>query len=257
MPVSGYRLLADYYDRLFEPHRRALDRLRRKVLGKILPRVTAACDLACGTGSTAVALARRGIRTYAVDASPAMCRLARRKARQAGVRVRVWQADMRAFHLPEAVDLVTCEFDALNHVPRKSDLDRVARAVARALRPGGHFYFDVNDRQAFEKVWPGTWWSELPGVAMVIRGGYDRRRRKGWTQIEWFLGRGRAWRRSRERLEEVAWTPAEIRQSLRRAGFTRIQAWDEAPFWPPAWKIAPGFRTTYLARKAMNAPAGS
>ena len=249
MPDSPYKLLALYYDQLFEPLRRPMGRARRQILGDILKRTTAACDLACGTGTTAVELARRGIRMFALDASPAMCRLARRKARASGVRVRVLRGDMRSFRLPEAVDLVTCEFDALNHVPRRSDLNRVARAVARALKPGGYFFFDVNHRRAFEKVWTGTWWHELPGVVLVMHGGYDRRRRKGWSNAEWFVQKGKSWRRSSERIEEVAWTATEIRQSLRRAGFGKIQSWDEAPF-VPEWKIPPGFRTVYLAQKA-------
>jgi hypothetical protein len=53
------------------------------VLGRILPHVEAACDLACGTGTTALNLARKGIRTYAVDLSPLMCRAARKKAARA------------------------------------------------------------------------------------------------------------------------------------------------------------------------------
>jgi SAM-dependent methyltransferase len=249
MANSPYKLLAVYYDRLFEPMRRPMGRARQKILGDVLERVEAACDLASGTGTTAVELARRGIRMYAVDASAAMCRLARRKVREAGVRVRVLDADMRSFRLPEAVDLVTCEFDAVNHVPRKSDLDRVARAVARALRPGGWFFFDVNNRLAFEKVWTGTWRRELPGVVLVMHGGYDRRRQKGWSNAEWFIRKGKSWQRSIERVEEVAWTPAEIRQSLRRAGFATIRSWDQAPF-VQEWKISPGFRMVYLARKA-------
>ena len=250
MPHSPYRLLAIHYDRLFEVHRAWMDRARQQILGKILTRTTAACDIACGTGTTAVALARRGIRMFAVDASATMCRLARRKARRAGVKVRVLQADMRSFRLPEKVDLVTCEFDAVNHLPRRADLDRVARTVARALGPGGYFFFDVNNRLAFEKVWPATWWHERPGVALAMHGGYDRRRDKGWTIAEWFIRKGKSWQRFRERVEEVAWTEAEIRQSLRRAGFDAIQAWDEAPFVRGEWKISPGYRTIYLARKA-------
>ena len=226
MADSPYELLAVYYDRLFEPLRRPMGRARREILGGILKHTSTACDLACGTGTTAVELARRGIRMYAVDSSPAMCRLARQKAREAGVRVRVLRADMRSFRLPQTVDLVTCEFDAVNHVPRKADLDRVARAVARALRPGGWFFFDVNNRVAFEKVWTGTWRHELPGVVLVMHGGYDRRRQKGWSNAEWFIRDGNRWRRTIERVEEVAWTPAEIRRSLRRAP----SGWSRAPF---------------------------
>ncbi|HXH51222.1 MAG TPA: methyltransferase domain-containing protein [Terriglobia bacterium] len=249
MADSPYKLLAVYYDRLFEPIRAPMGRVRQQVLADILRRAEVACDLACGTGTTAVELARRGIRMYAVDASAAMCRLARQKARDAGTRLTVLHGDMRSFRLPETVDLVTCEFDAVNHVPRKSDLDRVTRAVARALRPGGWFFFDVNNRLAFEKVWTGTWRHELPGVVLVMHGGYDGRRQKGWSNAEWFIRKGKNWRRFCERVEEVAWTPAEIRKSLRRAGFTTIQSWDQAPF-VREWKISPGYRTLYLARKA-------
>lgn len=249
MANSPYKLLAIYYDRLFEPLRAPMGRMRRHLLADIVRRADTACDLACGTGTTAVELARRGIRMYGVDASLAMCRLARRKARQKGVRLRVLHGDMRSFRLPEAVDLVTCEFDAVNHVPRKSDLDRMARAVARALRPGGWFFFDVNNQVAFEKAWAGTWRLGLRGVVLVMHGGYDRRRRKGWSKAEWFIRKGKNWQRTVERVEQVAWTTAEIRQSLRRAGFSTVRAWDQAAF-AREWRIFPGQRTVYLARKA-------
>ncbi|MBZ5562519.1 MAG: class I SAM-dependent methyltransferase [Acidobacteriia bacterium] len=250
MPNQPYRLLAVYYDQFFEAHRAWLEGARRKILGHILPRTSIACDLACGTGTTALVLARRGIKMSGVDASTSMCRIARKKARRAGVNVQVLHADMRNFRLPEPVDLVTCEFDALNHVPRKQDLDRVAQAVARALRPGGHFFFDVNTRRAFKKFWPSTWWGERPGVAVCMHGGYDRHRDKGWSDVELFIRKGKLWQRARERVEEVAWTGAEIRRSLRSAGFDKIRAWDEAPFVRGEWKLPAGCRTIYLARKA-------
>lgn len=140
-----------------------MDAARERLLGRILPGVETACDLACGTGTTALALAREGIDMYAVDLSPRMCRLAREKAARARLPLHVVRGDMRSFRLPEAVDLITCEFDALNHVPRRADLRMVARAVARALRPGGHFFFDVNNSLGFERYWPAPFGGGLLG----------------------------------------------------------------------------------------------
>jgi 2-polyprenyl-3-methyl-5-hydroxy-6-metoxy-1,4-benzoquinol methylase len=74
-------------------------------------------------------LAKRGIRAYAVDLSPGMCRATRRQAREASLKIAVSRQDMRSFCLPVQVDLVLCEFDALNHVPRKQDLPRVLEPV--------------------------------------------------------------------------------------------------------------------------------
>jgi SAM-dependent methyltransferase len=163
---------------------------------------------------------------------------------------------MRRFRLPEPVDLIICEFDALNHVPRKADLQVVAKAVARALRPGGYFYFDVNNRLAFERYWPGTLWIEKPGVAVVMHRGFDRLHERAWTNVEWFIRDGRCWRRRHERVEEVCWTFSEIRHTLHQAGFAHLRKWDFTPFFKndPLFKnnplICPGCRTAYLARRS-------
>ncbi|MGO9269658.1 MAG: class I SAM-dependent methyltransferase [Terriglobia bacterium] len=248
-----YTLLAQYYDQFFTFHLDWYRQARRRLLGEILPQVRVACDLACGTGTTALELAQCGIKVYGVDLSPVMCRLARTKAHRARANVTIIPSDMRTFRLPEPVDLITCEFDALNHVPRKSDLARVAGAVARALRPGGYFYFDVNNRLAFQKIWPGTAWFEKPGVVMMLRGAYDKRRNKGSTDVEWFIRRNGCWRRFREHIEQVAWTRAEVLQTLRAAGFHRIRALDATHFFRSDPRIRPGCRTFYVAQRQVGA----
>jgi SAM-dependent methyltransferase len=250
MSGKPYNLLARHYDRLFEGWRTPIDAQRRHVLGGILPGVESACDLACGTGTTALSLARQGIGMFAVDLSPVMCRMAREKARRAGLPVRVIRADMRDFRLPERVDLITCEYDAVNHVPQKADLRKVARAAARALKPGGYFYFDVNNRAGFESYWTQTFWIEKPGIVLAMRNGNDAANDKAWCDLEWFIREGRLWRRHRERVDEICWSAGEIRGALRAAGFGRIRGWDGAPFFAGSPPIKPGCRTVYLARRA-------
>jgi SAM-dependent methyltransferase len=245
---NTYHWLARYFDNLFE-FRRPFEAARRRILGPILPDVRSACDLGCGTGTLAVRLARKGILMFAVDLSPEMCRRARRKAREAGVSVRVLRADMRDFRLPQTLDLITCEFDALNHVPAKRDLHRVLKRVARALEPGGHFAFDVNNRPAFEHIWPLTWFVDKDPVAMVMHGGHRRGTDRAWTDIEWFIRQRRTWRRHHEHFEEVCWSGDEMRDALARAGFDKVRAWDAAPFFNDAL-TRPGYRTFWLARKS-------
>ena len=249
MGAKPYRWLARYYDDLFPFHLSWFENARQAALGEILPRTRVACDLGCGTGTTAVRLAARGIRMYAVDISSEMCKGARAKARQAKQRLRVVQADMRDFHLPEPVDLVLCEFDALNHVPEKSDLARVLNSVAAALEPGGYFYFDVNMRLALESVWPGTWFREQPGMAVVMNTFFDAATERCTTDIQWFLQKGRLWQREQESVEQVCWTDSEIRHELAEAGFGEVATWDALPFFTGDNSILPECCTFYRTRK--------
>jgi SAM-dependent methyltransferase len=250
VPVRPYHYLALYYDSMFLEFGQKVGRpMRNEILGPLMKNVHSACDLACGTGTAALDLARQGIRTYAVDLSPGMCRAARAKAKRAAVKIQVIRADMRDFRLPEPVDLITCEFDAINHVPAKEDLKQVAACAAAALTPGGHFCFDANNLLSFKKVWRGAWWNEQPGVVMVMRSNYDAKRRMGVSDVEWFIQEGKLWRRRSERVEEVCWTATEIRETLRAAGFGRIRTWDQARFFGKDFPLTKGCRTVWLARK--------
>ena len=49
--TKPYRWLAQYYDELFSSFRHPIDAARERVLGRVLPDVETACDLACGTGN--------------------------------------------------------------------------------------------------------------------------------------------------------------------------------------------------------------
>jgi len=244
-----YHWLARHYDDLFAGFREPLDNARAKLLKCVLPHVRIACDAACGTGSTAIKLAKLGIRMYAFDAAALMCRVAREKARRENVRLRVLRRDLQDFALPEQVDLITCEGDAMNHLQKPSDLNDAARAAYRALRPGGYFYFDVNNAAGFRSYWRGNVWLEQPGIVLVMRNGNDAATNRAWSDVELFLKQGKAWLRHQERIDEVCWEPAEIRQVLNRTGFEAIKHFDAEPFFRPNPVIKRGCRSFWLARK--------
>ena len=248
-----YRYLADFYDSMLssKTFTAIQEAARNAVLGPVLSRVHTACDLACGTGTTAVRLAKSGIQTIGVDNSPRMCRNTREKARRAKVSIRVLQADMRKFRLPGKVDLVLCEADSINHLDTKEELAQVAKCVAGALQPMGWFYFEVNNHLGFERYWKDIWWVEKPGRILVMRNGNDACHDRAWCDAEWFIRSARnTWQRRRERVEEVCWSEREIRRCLKNAGFNRVRARDASPFYNSPL-ITPGCRTFYLAQKAL------
>ena len=257
--MKPYSLLAKFYDQL-TPYAPGMNRhARRRILGPILGKIRSACDLACGSGETALDLARlrrgsggqahSGVTVFAVDNSPTFCRVVREKAQRAKLPIRVLCADMRRFRLPARVDLVTCEFAALNHLPRPSDLERVFRAVARALRPGGWFLFDLNTPSSLREQMVMTEWMEKPEFKLLLRGRYNARRRIATLTFGWFVRAGKLWRHEREAVDHIAWSDAEIRRALRRVGFRRIRFWDGVEVRPRMPGMKRGYDSYYLAQR--------
>lgn len=201
----------------------------------LAPRPARALDLCCGTGITALGLARMGLEVEALDLNPAFVRLARARAQAAGRRVVVRRGDMRTFRLPRPVQLVTCLFDSLNHLPERDDLPAVLARVHAALEPGGTFLFDVNlphglarDWPAMKVLWKGRGWFAVgngtftPGPARPGQRAVAAEGRATFA-IHWFTrGADGSYTPRVERFSEVAWTDREIRAALREAGFTRV-----------------------------------
>lgn len=108
---------------------------RAQRTGHAMPR--AFLELAAGPADHAIEAARRGVQAQALDLAPSMCVYAREKAAQAGVALRVIEADMIDFALEEKVDLAATMITSLAHVPTAAAMAKHLRAVAASLNPGG------------------------------------------------------------------------------------------------------------------------
>jgi len=192
-----------------------------------------ALDLACGTGGATLALAAAGIDTMGVDRSPAMLRIARRRAQEVGLTVPFVAADMRHLENVEPAhagcfELVTCFGDSINYLTDDRDLRQVFGGIRRVLSPGGYAVFDVNTEAAFAR------WDESDLVIfesddclVYNRLGYNPATRLGIGRIVWFVrGNKTLWRRGEETHVERAWSDAEIRQALADAGLEFVARLD-------------------------------
>jgi len=111
-------------------------------------------DLAAGTGSMTLELARRGYDMTAVDLSADMLSEAADRIAEAGLEgVLLLRQDMTSFELYGTVDAVVCCLDSVNHLTRKGDLAKCFSLVHNYLNPDGLFLFDVNTPYKFETVY--------------------------------------------------------------------------------------------------------
>ena len=249
---APYNLLARYYDDIQEDAAQMNQRARWNILGRALSHPQSMCDLGCGSGETALYFARKGVQVYAVDLSPTFCRIVRAKAREEGLPIRVLRADMRNFRLPQPVELITCEFAVLNHLPRPASLRQTLRSVWKALEPDGRFLFDINTCSSLREQYTRTHWIETLKLKLVFHGEWFPERHQAVLDFEWFLPAGKLWRHAHERVENVCWTEKEIRAALRATSFSSIKVWDGVdvrPFHPAARR---GYDRYFLARKPLR-----
>jgi SAM-dependent methyltransferase len=113
-------------------------------------------DLACGHGRIANRLAQRGASVTGLDATPLFLDVARRDARQRGVRAEYVEGDMRAIRWTDRFDAVVSWFTAYGYFDDEQNRAVLAE-VHRSLRPGGRFLVELIHKDGLLPHWlPST-----------------------------------------------------------------------------------------------------
>jgi SAM-dependent methyltransferase len=187
-------------------------------------------DLACGTGTLAIELARQGYDVWGVDLSADMLHQAETKARKSQAAVQFRRQDMRQLQLNEPFDLVTCCYDSMNYLLELGEIAEVCRRVHRHLDTGGIFYFDMNSLHALANVW-GTKVEAEDDTDMpyIWTSHWEPERQLSSLQATFFVRKGEYYERISELHIERSYPPADILRVMTEAGFADCAAlaWGE------------------------------
>ena len=185
-------------------------------------------DLACGEGTFAVAMAKRGLQVTGVDLSPEMLDIARERAAKAGLDVKFLQQDMSSLSLRGRFDLITCWFDSLNYLLEIDDLAETFAGVSRVLDRNGIFIFDVNTIRALAVEWvkePCYVHLDSRDLFLASVPQYDPATRIASLHITGFARENERWVRVDEVHKERGYTLQEIRRCLKKANLRELACW--------------------------------
>ena len=221
--MAGYEMaFARYYDALtadvdYRGHGAYLKKLAEIYGG----RFRLVLDLACGTGSLAVELARLGAEVIGVDGSQEM--LAQAMAKSAGLKPPVLYLcqGMEELDLYGTVDTTLCTLDSLNHLPGPESLRRVFHRVWLFTEPGGLFLFDMNTPYKHREVLGGsTVVRETEEVYCVWQNTLDPRDDRVEIELDFFAkGEKGRYTRYHETFWERAYPVEKIQALLEQEGF--------------------------------------
>lgn len=248
--MAGYQTaFARYYDALtadvdYRAHGAYLKRLAEHHGG----RFRLVLDLACGTGSLAVELARLGAEVIAVDGSGEMLAQAINKSAGLTPPVLYLCQGMEELDLYGTVDTTLCTLDSLNHLPDREALRRVFHRVWLFTEPGGLFLFDMNTPYKHREVLGGAVFvRETPEVCCVWQNTLDPRDDSVEIQLDFFAReKGDRYRRYSECFREAAWPREEVQELLKAEGFRLLELRGDYTDAPPGPREE---RVVYIARR--------
>ncbi|HEY1895233.1 MAG TPA: methyltransferase domain-containing protein [Terracidiphilus sp.] len=157
--LDFYDSLAPYYHLIFEDWDKSIER-QGAILNSLLEAQLGAgerkiLDCACGIGTQAIGLARRGHQVVGSDLSVAAVERARREAAGRGLHISFLVSDMTSLAEIEErdFDVVLALDNALPHLAPEGLKDAVC-AVSTKLRPGGIFLASTRDYDALMRERP-------------------------------------------------------------------------------------------------------
>ncbi len=232
--MNAYQNLAQSYDVLTrDVDYEATVTFYNRILDRVGLQPRTAVDLACGTGSVAILLAKQGMDVIGVDLSEDMLCVANQKAQQMENPPRFVCQPLQKLYLPRGVDLAVCALDSLDYILDPKDCKEAIRRVYKVLNPGGIFIFDVNTPEKLRAMDGQVFLDEEEDVFCVWRGEFDKETNICSYGMDLFQKEGNFWVRSFEEHQEYAYSRQELTDFMKDAGFTHIHCFGDREMTPP------------------------
>ena len=185
-------------------------------------------DLACGTGSISVEMAKRGFDVIGVDSSIGMLNAAREKAYENEQQILLLNQSMDEIDLYGTVDCAVCVLDSINHLENAAQVRRTFEKVSLFMNRGGAFAFDVNTLYKHKNVLgDNAFVYDLDELFCVWQNSYNEADSSVDISLDFFEEEDGVYYRSGESFTERAYELSDIAAWLEEAGFEVVGIYDD------------------------------
>jgi SAM-dependent methyltransferase len=243
------KIFYEYYDLIFKDkeYSREIDQVCAlyKKYGKRALR--SALEIGCGTGGHSVALAKKGVRTMALDIDKHILKIAASKSRGlSDLPLTFKYANIATFHSEAKYDLAVSLFNVINYLPDVADMAAFFCGVHRNLRPQGLYIFDCWNGVAaiIDPPRPKTTKVTVADgteVLTKITPENNKFAQKTILHYDIQIGTGEFKDHIKYTINQFLWTPKELKELLELCGYKvlKVTTWqdDNAPATEKDWKI--------------------
>jgi 2-polyprenyl-3-methyl-5-hydroxy-6-metoxy-1,4-benzoquinol methylase len=106
-------------------------------------------DLACGWGRHSIELALRGYEVTGLDLNPLYLKEGKKSAEKLNLKIRWIKGDMRKISFKNEFDVILSLSNSFGYFEKEDDHQKVIFEVAKALKPKGFFFLDVETLELF------------------------------------------------------------------------------------------------------------
>lgn len=229
--TGSYRALAPFYDELTNDvdYTRFAD-LYERLFATLPKKPELVLELACGTCSVGIELAKRGYEMICADRSPEMLAAASEKLADITLDKMplLLCQSAETLNLYGTVSAAVCCLDGFNYLDKPA-LRETLRRLRLFIEPNGMLIFDINSPERLKELDGGVFLDERDDVYCVWRVEYDSGLDACVYGMDIFTSDAASgmWRREREEHIEYVYTPEFLRGELENSGFVSVETFTE------------------------------
>lgn len=142
-------------------------------------------DLGCGQGRMSIALAKQGLQVVGYDGSPDLLEEAKRRAAEQGADVAFVLGDMRELQGEGEFDAVINIGTAFGYIEDEEGDREIVRRVQQALKPGGCFLQETENRDYKLRQLYNTW-DKMNDRLVFSRRAFNHQSGRWTEELSWY-----------------------------------------------------------------------